>query len=149
MNSALASKWPERFKTAAIYATPIVVALIGGMYAYASKDQEVRVRYVELAITILREPPKAETKHIREWAITVVNRYSETPLKTEAQKELFDFPLPTNLYSTGVSALRKLGMELNLSEEQKRELRRGLIEQMRQSDEESKKQGAAPKGSNR
>jgi hypothetical protein len=62
------------------------------------KDREIQTRYVEVAISILREAPKPETQNLREWAIATVNTYAKIPLAGEARKELTEHRLSGSSY---------------------------------------------------
>jgi hypothetical protein len=46
------------------------------------------VKYIELAIGILRETPSPDTKNLRDWAIKVMKNYSEVPISEEMEREL-------------------------------------------------------------
>ena len=78
---------------------PIIVAFIGNSYTKAIKDNEIGVRYVELAIKILAEKPDSnsegtersqglENKAVRKWAAEVIDHYSEVKLSSDAMNEL-------------------------------------------------------------
>ena len=67
---------------------PVVVAVVGNSYSKEQKDKEIGVRYVELAVEILRAAPSPDNKALRTWAISVVDHYSVLPLPKEAQAEL-------------------------------------------------------------
>ena len=67
---------------------PVVVAVVGNSYSKEQKDKEIGVRYVELAVEILRAAPSPDNKALRTWAISVVDHYSALPLPKEAQAEL-------------------------------------------------------------
>ena len=72
----------------AAVAVPLVLAVIGSRYTNALKEREIQGRFVELALSILKEPPRAEARGVREWAIAVVNQYSGVPLGREATEDL-------------------------------------------------------------
>lgn len=72
----------------AALAVPIVLAVIGYRYTDALKEREIQGKFVELALNILKEPPKPEGRGVREWAIAVVNQYSGVPLSPEATQDL-------------------------------------------------------------
>jgi len=61
-------------------AIPLVIALIGHWYTDALKERELRIRYVELAISILNHEPKDHTREIRNWAIEIVNEHSSVKM---------------------------------------------------------------------
>lgn len=67
---------------------PVVVAVVGNSYSKEQKDKEIGVRYVELAVEILRAAPSTDNKALRTWAISIVDHYSVLPLPKEAQAEL-------------------------------------------------------------
>jgi hypothetical protein len=69
-------------------AVPIVVAYVGGSLSKEQKRDEITAKYVELAIDILKAPPNEDTRALRSWAISVVNKYSEVPLSKAVQEEL-------------------------------------------------------------
>jgi hypothetical protein len=50
-------------------------ALATGYYGFASKDEELRVHLVELAIGILKADPKEGVAPARSWAIDVTTFY--------------------------------------------------------------------------
>jgi len=54
------------------------------------KESENRVRYIEIAIGILKGEPSKETNALRIWAINVINQYSIVPITDSAQKELLE-----------------------------------------------------------
>ena len=53
--------------------TPIIVAVVGNKVTTAIKEREVSGKFVELAVSILKEPPKPEQKALREWAVGIIN----------------------------------------------------------------------------
>lgn len=69
-------------------AVPIVLAVLGNSWSGAQKQNEIGVRYVELAAGILRAPPSTETRSLRLWAISVIDHYSQVPLPMSAKQEL-------------------------------------------------------------
>ena len=89
---------------------PVIVTLITFFFTsfFSTKDNDNQIgqNYVELAISILKESPKDKLKYnekeltIRNWAIKVLNSYSEDELKLskEEQKILLENPI----YLSGV-----------------------------------------------
>ncbi len=68
---------------------PLAIAYYTEVHSEALKESEIRVRYVELAIGVLREDPKKQDmQELRTWAITVINKYSKIPLPEKIQDEL-------------------------------------------------------------
>jgi hypothetical protein len=67
---------------------PLAVAWVGNGYNKAIKDSENSVKYVELAITILRAEPTEGNESLKAWAVEVVNNHAAIKLSPEAQAEL-------------------------------------------------------------
>lgn len=72
---------------------PIVVAITGNMFSQAIKEREIEGRFVELAVSILKEQPEENSKYVRIWAIDIIDRYSGVPLNINAKAELEKAPL--------------------------------------------------------
>lgn len=89
--AGLSSNW-ERTKILASVAStifiPVVIAFVTNSYTSALKQNELGVRYVEIALSILRAPRTEETLGLRKWAVEVLNENSLVPLPPEALKEL-------------------------------------------------------------
>lgn len=69
-------------------AVPLAIAFVGNNYSASIKESENRVKYVELAISQLRSPPKPETEALRDWAIELLNAQSPVKLSVAAQQQL-------------------------------------------------------------
>ena len=67
---------------------PLVIHYSTLQYHEAAKERETSVRYVELAISILRVNPSDQRQELRSWAIDVVNHYSTIKLSENAKKDL-------------------------------------------------------------
>ena len=84
----------ERMKTIATIVTaifvPIAVAFLGGYYSGLSKDREIQGKFVELAVSILKEPPEKQSLALRSWAIDVLNDYSGVKIPEPARKSLME-----------------------------------------------------------
>ena len=76
---------------------PLVVAYLGNAVSKDQKDKEIGVRYVELAAGILRTEPNPQTKALREWAVSVIDHYSQVPLPKEAKDELLFMELKAHM----------------------------------------------------
>jgi hypothetical protein len=100
MNDRSVLAWSRVAANVGVLLAPFVVAIVGGCYTNAVRDAEIRARYVEVAVAILRENPsdkagdKTQTPKIREWAMDVINQLSPIPLSQEARSELRARPLP-------------------------------------------------------
>lgn len=79
----------------AAVAIPIIVAYLGNEINLSLKSSDVKMRTVELAISILRDDPKEndQSKTLREWAMDVIDKYSGIPLPEAARKELQEGPI--------------------------------------------------------
>ena len=87
----------DKIRTIAIAAIPVVIAVVGNSFAASMKEKEIRLKTVEIAITVLSQDPKVHPSlpQLREWAVTVVNDYSGIPLSATAREELLKNPLPS------------------------------------------------------
>lgn len=62
---------------------PLAIAYFTLTFQHTSNEQ-IEAKYVDLAISILREEPDVNTEHLRKWAIEVINWTSPIKLTTEA-----------------------------------------------------------------
>jgi hypothetical protein len=67
---------------------PLALAYVGNQYSTALKESELQAQYVSMATDILADEPTADTKDLREWAIKIVNQYSEVPLGSTTESQL-------------------------------------------------------------
>lgn len=77
--------WIKAFTGIAI---PVVLLLLGNNFSSVIKEKELKMQYVDLAVQILQQEPSEENKNIRNWAIEVINKYSNIPINSETRKEL-------------------------------------------------------------
>jgi hypothetical protein len=78
------------------FSGPLAVAYIGGRYADSASARSNDTRLIELAIGILREPPKDSTVNVRAWAVEVLEKKSGVPLNADGRRELTkSVPLPS------------------------------------------------------
>jgi hypothetical protein len=61
--------------------------------AFASKDQELKVHLVEIAISILRADPKEDVAPARGWALDVIEKNSGSSFSTREREALLHKPL--------------------------------------------------------
>ena len=87
--------------------SPLVVALVAVLsaligagatlgvayFTFASKDQELKVHLVEIAIGILRADPKEDVTPARGWALDVIEKNSGVPFTQEDRQALLHKPL--------------------------------------------------------
>jgi len=98
----------EWFKAIAL---PLVIVLVGHWLATATKEKETQAHYVDIAVSILREPAKPDNSEIREWATEVISRYSPIPLPSQAAAQLRDAGLDRVLQSVRKSRQIQQQME--------------------------------------
>jgi len=97
MPDELPSNWKKAQVASAITASvliPLLIAIVGYSVNQSIKDNELSLSYIELSVDILKENPKPGTEKLREWAIDVVNNYSDVKLSKDAQDELTKGALP-------------------------------------------------------
>ncbi len=90
-DQALSERWQKAkvaSQVAAILLMPLILALVGHTLSSALKEREARTRFIELAISILREEPRSEYEPIRKWALEVVDRYSEIKIEGSVRTAL-------------------------------------------------------------
>ena len=81
----------------AAVAVPVVLGVVGQLYAHSLKERDVQAQFVELGVRILQEPPTEQNRNLRTWAIEVLNRYSGVPINEATQSDLLEqTPLPSN-----------------------------------------------------
>ncbi len=112
--------WWDKAKICGFIAIPIVVAIVGGIANFTLKKKDVEVRMLELAVGILKEDPKdrkEESKDkegefpLRQWAISIINKYSSVKLPPEAEEKLKKNPLPESV-TWGMPSTSSLGVEV-------------------------------------
>jgi hypothetical protein len=81
---------------------PLVLVYLGHQFTTADTERSVQVKFVELALQILKEPPSDEKKDLRLWAIRIVDRYAGVPLSHEAAYDLLN-RIPLSERSPAVS----------------------------------------------
>ena len=91
MTTELPAQWEKLKVLSTLIATlaiPVVLAFVANSFSKDQKEKEIGMRYVELAVQILRSEPNPETKALRTWAISIIDHYSQVPLPAEAKNEL-------------------------------------------------------------
>ena len=76
-----------------------------GYLAFASKDQELRVHLVEIAISILRADPKEDVTPARGWALDVIQKNSDVPFSKEDRDALLHKPLSAKVALLGYGGI--------------------------------------------
>lgn len=75
-------------KIGAAVLVPIVLIIIGNSFKHVSNERSLEARFVEKAISMLSVAPSKESVPLREWAVEVVNKYSEVKLPESTQELL-------------------------------------------------------------
>jgi len=76
---------------------PILVVWMGNKLSNTFKEKEIRLKYIEMAIDVLKEKPEDKDLDMRQWAIDVLSEYSEIELpKTVQNRLLKEQPLPSD-----------------------------------------------------
>jgi hypothetical protein len=91
-----------------------------GYLTFASKDQELKVHLVEIAIGILRADPKEDVTPARGWALDIIEKNSGVPFSQEDREALLHKPLAGAVWSnkgTGdftdwMEAMKKAGVPI-------------------------------------
>ncbi len=71
----------------------VLAAVATGWFGFASKDEELRVHLVEIAIGILRADPKEDVTPARAWAIDIIEKNSGVPFKADDRAALLHKPI--------------------------------------------------------
>jgi hypothetical protein len=82
----------------------IVTGFIAAHYADLASARSTNTQLVELAVSILREPPKRNAVDIREWAMNILDAASASKLPRAARLALKD---SVPLYARPVTATPK------------------------------------------
>jgi hypothetical protein len=87
--------------TVTVAAIALAAAVATGWFGLASKDQELKVHRVEIAIGILRADPKEDVAPARAWALDVIDRYSGVAFSAEDRASLLHKPIKSATYYMG------------------------------------------------
>lgn len=86
-------------KVIGVLLIPIAISYFGHQYNKSLQQNEIKLKYIEIATSILRDKPNKETKEIRSWAIDVLSKYSLVGFDKKALKELTETALPKENYA--------------------------------------------------
>jgi hypothetical protein len=86
----------DKLQILATVAMPLVVLLLGHWLTQSLKQGETKARLVEVAVEVLKTDPKVTegVPGLRDWAVKVINEYSEQPLPAQSAKGLLTRSLP-------------------------------------------------------
>src|SRR4051812_6194934 len=84
----------SRFKDIAIAVSSVISAvaipIVGYWVSSAVKNKEIEGKFVELAVSILKEEPKPSQLNLRRWATEIINHYSGISLSEAAASDLIN-----------------------------------------------------------
>ncbi|RLB72341.1 MAG: hypothetical protein DRH06_11545 [Deltaproteobacteria bacterium] len=86
------------FQIAGILVIPAVIAYFGWKVDSTLQKNDIKIKYIEIAVEILKDPPKEETKALRLWAVDVLSEYPTIKFTSEALIELKKSPLPAPIF---------------------------------------------------
>jgi len=69
---------------------PVLLGVIGNQYTQAIKERDIQGKFVELAVSILNQPPSEASRNLRSWATQVIDKYSGVPLSDATKQDLID-----------------------------------------------------------
>jgi hypothetical protein len=64
---------------------PVVVVIVGAVFAKSNATREVNAKMVEIAAGVLTGPPIDSNQAVRQWATDVIKHYSEVPFSASAE----------------------------------------------------------------
>jgi hypothetical protein len=81
----------------------LIAAVATGWFSFASKDEELRVHLVEIAMGILRaDPTKEDVAPARAWAMDAIDKYSGLrPFTADERDALLHKPIAIPGYTPG------------------------------------------------
>ena len=71
-----------------LFALPLIVAVGGWWIQRSIATADIEQKYVELALSVLREPPKGTDKSLRTWSAQTLAKYSKIPFTSEDLRRL-------------------------------------------------------------
>jgi LAS superfamily LD-carboxypeptidase LdcB len=84
----------SRIKDIAIAVSSVISAVaipfVGYWVSSAVKNKEIEGKFVELAVSILKEEPKPSQLNLRQWATDIINHYSGISLSKQAASDLIN-----------------------------------------------------------
>ena len=70
--------------------TPITILISGYLINLTLQENEIKVKYIEIAIDILKTEPTKENTELRLWAIKIIKEYSQIAISPEIELELIN-----------------------------------------------------------
>src|SRR4051812_45617892 len=68
----------------------VAIPIVGYWVSSAVKNKEIEGKFVELAVSILKEEPKSSQLNLRQWATDIINHYSGVRLSDKAASDLIN-----------------------------------------------------------
>lgn len=93
MTNGAASRIPWGVELAKGLAFPLVLGFVGYWYTETSKERDRDLKMIELSIGILNADVQPENIPVREWAVDVIDEYSEVPIPPGMRTILVKAPL--------------------------------------------------------
>jgi hypothetical protein len=92
--------WLDQLKIIAEIVAIIAAIWFGQIISSSIKNRELSLKYVQMAAGILSTEPSEDTKYLRNWAVDIINEYSDIKLneatKEELRKKRFILVQPTD-----------------------------------------------------
>jgi hypothetical protein len=92
------SRFPEWTLALMVALVPVLSAWIGGRFIDSAARRSANAQLIEIAVGVLQQDPVPESSDLRNWAVDVLDHYSEVPFSVELRKSLTDsIALPITL----------------------------------------------------
>jgi hypothetical protein len=91
-------RWKDGSTILSLLAVPVLLAIGGWLIQQRTADEAGKKEYVQIAVTILREKPdpdNAQSQELRQWAISIVDRFAPIKLSREGRDALLRERLAT------------------------------------------------------
>ncbi|RJP81905.1 MAG: hypothetical protein C4522_04050 [Desulfobacteraceae bacterium] len=75
-------------KSISLLLIPLVIAFWGKAIDTTLKKQEIAYKYIEIAISVMKEKPAENNSKIKNWAVEVLRTYSPIPIDSQELQEL-------------------------------------------------------------
>ncbi len=108
------------FQFVGVFIIGAILTWQGNSIQHSIRTKELNLRYVEMAINILMSAPTEENASLRQWAIDMLDNYSELKFKQQARLELrkvsIAHPLDTAIYGRARGDVARVQDRLNIAE---------------------------------
>ena len=71
---------------------PLFIFIAGQIISKNLKDREINTKYIEFAISLLKDPYVENKPELKDWALRIINRYSDEKLPPNIDKVPFFGP---------------------------------------------------------